>query len=120
MILANSATKALKVSKFYIGMFLSELGGGVERLGSRLTEDRAYLQQLPRHRNIFPIFENKPNIDYSFVAENSTLAGEVFVSSYASVWYNAVLRAEYNAIRIGSYSSVGDSTVIYTANATPT
>lgn len=60
-----------------------------------------------------------PNIDHCWVATNSTLVGEVNVGPYASVWYNATLRAETNAIRIGSYSSIGESTVIYTHNALP-
>ena len=63
---------------------------------------------------------NKPSVDFGFIAPNSTLAGEVYISPYASVWYNASLRAELNPIRIGSYSSVGDQTTLFTACALPT
>lgn len=66
------------------------------------------------------IGENKPSVDYGWIAPNSTLVGEVDVSSYSSIWYNATLRAEYSPIRIGNYSSIGDYTVIYTLNPVPT
>jgi carbonic anhydrase/acetyltransferase-like protein (isoleucine patch superfamily) len=47
------------------------------------------------------------------------LVGEVIVSKYATVWYNVVIRAELNPVRIGHFSSIGDATTIYTANALP-
>ena len=46
--------------------------------------------------------------------------GEVYISNYASIWYNVVLRGEINSVRIGHYSSVGDGTVIHTASSLPT
>ena len=45
--------------------------------------------------------------------------GEVIVSKWATVWYNATIRAELNPVRIGHFSSIGDATVITTANALP-
>lgn len=72
-----------------------------------------------RHRKIMSINEFKPSIDYSWVAPNSSLIGEVYVNPYASIWYNAVVRAEKEAVRIGSYSSIGDSTLIFTYTSTP-
>ncbi len=46
--------------------------------------------------------------------------GEVFVGVHASIWYNVVVRGDINVVRIGAYTSVGDGTVIHTANALPT
>jgi carbonic anhydrase/acetyltransferase-like protein (isoleucine patch superfamily) len=40
------------------------------------------------------------------------LIGEVIVSKYATVWYNVVIRAELNPVRIGHFSSIGDCTTI--------
>lgn len=91
----------------------------MERFGSKLSNDVAYTQTLSRHRNIMQLDIHKPSVEYSWIAPNSTLVGEVYVSSFASVWYNATLRAEYNPIRIGSYSSIGDGTVIHTHCAVP-
>lgn len=84
-----------------------------------MSDDVAYTQKLSRHRNVMQIDDVKPQIDFSFVATNSTLAGEVFISPYASVWYNATLRADVNPIRLGSYSSIGDSCVLFTACSLP-
>ena len=92
----------------------------MDRLGSRLSDDIAYTQTLSRHRNLMAIDDVKPTVDYSFVATNATLTGEVNVSAYASIWYNATLRAEYNPIRVGSYSSIGDGSVVYSHCAVPT
>ena len=92
----------------------------MDRLGSRLTDDIAYTQTLSRHRNLMALDEVRPTVDYSFVASNATLAGEVYVNAYASVWHNATLRAEYSPIRIGSYSSIGDGSVVYSHCAVPT
>lgn len=47
------------------------------------------------------------------------LVGEVIVSKYATVWYNVVIRAEMNPVRIGHFSSIGDGTNIYTACSLP-
>lgn len=62
----------------------------------------------------------QPVVESAFVATNATLIGEVHVSQYASVWHNATLRGELNAVRVGSYSSIGDNTTVYTAGALPT
>lgn len=85
-----------------------------------MTDDIAYTQKLSRHRNTFVMYDSKPVVDFGFVAPNSTLIGEVTVHPYASIWYNATLRAEMNPVRVGSYSSIGDATSIFTASALPT
>ncbi len=48
-----------------------------------------------------------------------SIVGEVIVSKWATVWYNVTIRAELNPVRIGHFSSIGDGTVINTANALP-
>mmetsp|Transcript_24708 Transcript_24708/g.17404 ORF Transcript_24708/g.17404 Transcript_24708/m.17404 type:complete len:108 (+) Transcript_24708:263-586(+) len=41
------------------------------------------------------------------------------VSKYATVWYNVTIRGEYNAVRIGHFSSIGDHTSIFASHAMP-
>jgi len=41
------------------------------------------------------------------------------VSKWATIWYNVVIRAELNAVRIGHFSSIGDGTVITSAHSLP-
>jgi carbonic anhydrase/acetyltransferase-like protein (isoleucine patch superfamily) len=56
----------------------------------------------------------KPSIDdNAFVAENSTIIGRCFVSEGCSIWFNAVLRADVDEIRIGKYTNIQDGCVIH-------
>jgi len=55
-----------------------------------------------------------PQLDpETFVAENSTVIGRVILKKRASVWFNAVLRADIADIVIGEYSNVQDNSVIH-------
>ena len=49
----------------------------------------------------------------AFVAPGCRLIGDVEIGAEASIWYNCVLRADVNAIRIGARSNVQDGTVIH-------
>jgi carbonic anhydrase/acetyltransferase-like protein (isoleucine patch superfamily) len=48
-----------------------------------------------------------------FVAPNATLIGEVSIGDFSSVWFNAVVRADVNHVRIGRYSNIQDSCVLH-------
>ena len=37
-----------------------------------------------------------------YLAENATIIGDVVLGSLCSVWFNAVIRGDVNAIRIGN------------------
>jgi len=91
----------------------------MDRFGSRLQYDVAYEAEMSRHRNILPLYEKVPMTHNAWVAPNATLAGSVFVSKYATIWYGAVLRAELNAIRIGHFTSIGDRCTINTNHSLP-
>ncbi|MBN2395224.1 MAG: gamma carbonic anhydrase family protein [Candidatus Atribacteria bacterium] len=47
------------------------------------------------------------------VAENATIIGEVYVGSFSSIWFQAVLRGDLNFISIGDYTSVQDGVLIH-------
>ncbi len=64
-------------------------------------------------------YENIPSIDIAYIAANSTLVEEIQIGSYSFIWYNGSLRSEMNAVRIGSHTSMGDSTVINTFSTPP-
>jgi len=49
----------------------------------------------------------------AFVAPNAVLIGDVTVESQASIWWGAVLRGDWNAIKVGPRSSVQDNCVIH-------
>ena len=49
-----------------------------------------------------------------FLAENATVVGDVIMGEGCSVWFNAVLRGDVNAIRIGSHVNIQDGSVLHT------
>ena len=56
----------------------------------------------------------KPEVDPdAFVAPTAVLIGDVIVESGASIWWGAVLRGDWNRIRIGARSSVQDNCVVH-------
>ena len=49
----------------------------------------------------------------AFIAPTASIIGDVTVEENASVWYNAVVRADFNAIVIGRGANVQDGAVIH-------
>ncbi len=63
---------------------------------------------------IIEINGKRPKIaDDAFVAPTAVLIGDVTVESGASVWWGAVLRADWNPIRVGARTSIQDNCVIH-------
>lgn len=48
-----------------------------------------------------------------FIAENCTIVGDVVMGSNCSVWFNAVIRGDVNAITIGNDTNIQDGAVIH-------
>jgi carbonic anhydrase/acetyltransferase-like protein (isoleucine patch superfamily) len=55
----------------------------------------------------------------AFVAPTAVLIGDVTVEENASVWYNAVLRADFNTIVIRRGANVQDGSVVHVTPAHP-
>jgi carbonic anhydrase/acetyltransferase-like protein (isoleucine patch superfamily) len=49
----------------------------------------------------------------AFVAPTAVLVGDVTVEEHASVWYNAVLRGDFNSIVVRRGANVQDCTVVH-------
>lgn len=63
----------------------------------------------------------KPQIANSaFIAENSTIIGNVTIGEASSIWYGAVLRGDESLIQIGARSNVQDNCVIHGSKTHPT
>lgn len=52
----------------------------------------------------------------AFVAHNATVIGDVTLGDESSVWYQCVLRADINSIRVGSRSNIQDGAVVHLAD----
>jgi carbonic anhydrase/acetyltransferase-like protein (isoleucine patch superfamily) len=63
---------------------------------------------------ILPLNGKWPVIHPSaFIAAGSRIIGDVEIGEDASVWYNCVIRADVNHIRIGARTNIQDGTVIH-------
>ena len=54
----------------------------------------------------------------AFVDESAQVIGDVQIGAESSVWMNAVIRGDVNAIRIGERTNVQDGTVVHVMHST--
>ena len=54
-----------------------------------------------------------------YIAEGAVVVGDVRIGDHASVWYNAVVRADLQFIEIGAYSNVQDNVVLHVTEELP-
>lgn len=59
-------------------------------------------------KGIHPKFGND-----CYLAENSTILGDVVMGDQCSIWFNAVVRGDVNSIRMGNKVNVQDGAVIH-------
>lgn len=50
-----------------------------------------------------------------FIADGARVLGDVEIGKNSSVWFNAVIRADSNSIKIGERSNIQDNAVIHTS-----
>ena len=59
-------------------------------------------------KGITPVFGRN-----CYLAENSTVVGEVIMGNDCSVWFNAVVRGDVNSITIGNKVNIQDGAIIH-------
>lgn len=70
--------------------------------------------------SVLALGDTRPTIpETAFVAAGARLIGAVVLGAHASVWYNAVLRADGDTITIGARSNVQDSVSIHVDRGRP-
>lgn len=57
--------------------------------------------------------------DPSYLFPGCQLIGQVFIDSHASIWPNAVLRADLAPIHIGKYTNIQDNATIHVEREVP-
>ncbi len=63
---------------------------------------------------LLPVHGIAPDFgDDCFIAPNATIVGDVVCGSECSFWFNAVVRGDVNAIRMGNRVNVQDGAVIH-------
>ncbi|CAN5319380.1 gamma carbonic anhydrase family protein [soil metagenome] len=69
---------------------------------------------------ILPFNGKYPRIhDSAFIAAGVVIVGDVEIGPEASVWYNCVIRADVNHIRIGARSNIQEGTVVHCDSPKP-
>ena len=63
---------------------------------------------IQAYHNFFPSIA-----DSAFIADNSTIIGEVEIGPESSIWFNAVIRGDAGAIKIGSRTNIQDGVIIH-------
>ena len=69
------------------------------------------LQRLDRFLGANPVIASDV-----YVAPNATLLGKVSIGSGSSVWFQSVIRADINEIRIGSETNIQDGSILHVAD----
>ncbi|MGN7297364.1 gamma carbonic anhydrase family protein [Ferdinandcohnia sp. SAFN-114] len=69
---------------------------------------------------LIPFKDKKPNVhDTVFLAPGSYVIGDVQVGKETSIWFNAVLRGDEDAIIIGDRCSIQDNATIHLFEGSP-
>ena len=55
-----------------------------------------------------------------FVEDSAQVVGDVELGEDSSVWFNTVIRADVNSVRIGQRTNIQDLTMIHVTSQTPT
>jgi carbonic anhydrase/acetyltransferase-like protein (isoleucine patch superfamily) len=72
------------------------------------------MNDLPPHVSIIPFGGKSPVIHPSaFIAPGCRIIGDVEIGPDASIWYNCVIRADVNRIRIGARTNIQDGTIVH-------
>src|SRR5205807_223893 len=54
-----------------------------------------------------------------FIAKGAVVLGDVTLGDHASIWFNAVLRADINRIVVGHHTNIQDNAVLHLADEYP-
>lgn len=55
-----------------------------------------------------------------FIAETANVVGEVNIGANSNIWYNVVIRADMNYVKIGENTNIQDNSVVHNAEKFPT
>ncbi|MEZ4907389.1 MAG: gamma carbonic anhydrase family protein [Saprospiraceae bacterium] len=64
--------------------------------------------------NIIPLLGKKPQIGKNcFIAETSTIIGDVITGDNCSIWYGSILRGDVGSITLGNDCNIQDGAIIH-------
>jgi carbonic anhydrase/acetyltransferase-like protein (isoleucine patch superfamily) len=92
------------------------VGATIDAIGAALQGPLAPRESLMPPINRLTFQGKSPSYDqYTFVAPNAAVVGDVTIGPRSSVWYGATLRGDVNAITIGHTTNIQDKCVVHVA-----
>jgi gamma-carbonic anhydrase len=77
------------------------------------------MAELSNGGTIIPFGSKRPVIDpKAWIARGSVIIGDVEIAAGASIWFNSVVRADVQVIRIGEGTNIQDGSVIHVTRKT--
>ena len=77
------------------------------------------MAELANGGTIIPFGNKRPVIDpEAWIARGAVVVGDVEIGAGSSVWFNSVLRADVQVIRIGENTNIQDGSVIHVTRKT--
>jgi len=65
--------------------------------------------------------DKSPVINKScFIAETANIIGDVTIGANSNIWYNVVIRADVDYVKIGENTNIQDNSVIHNSTGVPT
>ena len=85
------------------------------------TGDETGSQHADRHGAVIAVDPyGAPEVHASvWLAHGSVVVGDVVIGADSSVWYNAVLRGDSDAVRVGERSNLQDGVIVHTQRGDP-
>lgn len=90
---------------------------GIEQRGTRVVKrSNISFKTVEINYGTYKISEriHSKNRRELLLADNATIIGDVVIGKDCSIWFNAVLRGDVNAIRIGNRVNIQDGSVVHT------
>ena len=70
---------------------------------------------------ILPYNSKEPKIaSNAYIAPNATIIGDVTIEEGASIWFNVVIRGDFQPIVIGKYTNIQDNSTVHVMGDSPT
>lgn len=74
-----------------------------------------------KHKRLQPLYDLSPEVgECTYIAPNSTVAGEVYIDDHVNIWDRAVIRGDLNAVRIHHMAAIKENVTISTVSSLPT
>jgi len=68
---------------------------------------------------IMPFGDTRPSIaDDAFIAQGAVIVGNVKIGAGSAIWFNSVVRADVNVVRIGENTNLQDGSVVHVTRKT--